>query len=95
MAMQEALAFGLPVMALDTGNISNHKLEKHTLLFKDMVGLVEKLTDFCVLPQKWQAFSQQGERNDVLLEYDWQKAAQDLIKQLVLKKQINLNVSQT
>lgn len=83
MAMQEALAFGLPVLALDTGNIRNHFINvKQGYLFGDMHALTEKLRFFCEFPQKLKLLKMELDHAPLQENYDWAIAARQLMTQL-------------
>lgn len=82
MAIQEALAFGLPVLALDGGNTRNHNLERRGRLFNDLPDLAYQLKRFCRNPKEWQQLQKSVKTAPSGPPYDWSQAAQTLINQL-------------
>lgn len=81
MAIQEALAFGLPVLALKGGNVEQHlQRGNRGIVFENMTDLVEQLKQICIAPHELM----KGKQIQFMEKKDWSMAARDLLKQLNL-----------
>ena len=83
MAIQEALAFGLPVLALDAGNVK-HLLspERTGLLFRTMPALAKACARYIRDPDALETLQRRARRFVPMDHYDWEDAAQLFLEQL-------------
>ena len=83
MALQEARAFQLPILALKGGNVENHlKNGKNGWLMEDMNKLVLQLIKLTKTPDLLTERQQNIFRQDKQGFYNWQKAAEIFLEQV-------------
>jgi len=83
MALQEARAFQLPILALKGGNIENHIDNKQTgWLVENMVDLVHQLVNLVNQPTDLCSVQQRIIRRTAINFYTWEAAARQFVRQL-------------
>ena len=82
MALQEARAFRLPILALDGGNVKHHIIQGSTgYLAKDLNNLVHKLENFVASPSSLATLQKYIKENVPIFD-TWKQAGVQLIRQL-------------
>jgi len=80
MALQEAVAHRLPVLAFDGGNVSYHLQEgKNGYLFASIEALVSKLEYLCQTKEKFEKLVESAWNFRSFENYEWSQAADQLL----------------
>jgi len=83
MAIQEALAFGLPVFAYDGGYAKAHIVERiNGYLCSTFLELAEKCVEFIRDPEKLKSLRENSEKPSMDYGYTWDDAAAAFIRQI-------------
>ncbi|MEN0004559.1 MAG: glycosyltransferase family 4 protein [Bacteroidota bacterium] len=86
MAMQEAVAFGIPILALDRGNASAHVQQGHTgWLSPTIESLVAQLQQLHTQPQLHATFLEGALQQKKWETYSWADAAAALVEAIIPK----------
>jgi glycosyltransferase involved in cell wall biosynthesis len=79
MALQEARSFGLPLFALDAGNVAEHVTAGAGRLFDSIASLARALLELVEAPENMTPFLKQAEHARANPSYDWISVADALL----------------
>jgi glycosyltransferase involved in cell wall biosynthesis len=82
MALQEARAAGLPLLAVDAGNVREHVVPGCGELVQSVTELVDFMLGFCRAPERLQPMLELAARNRPSQSYDWSQAARSFLSNL-------------
>jgi glycosyltransferase involved in cell wall biosynthesis len=82
MALQEARAAGLPLLAVDAGNVREHIVPGCGELVQSVTELVDVMLGFCRAPERLQPMLELAARNRPSQSYDWAQAARSFLSNL-------------
>jgi glycosyltransferase involved in cell wall biosynthesis len=82
MALQEARAAGLPLLAVDAGNVREHVVPGCGALVRSVTELVDVMLGFCRAPERLRPMLELAARSRPSLTYDWNQAAHAFLARL-------------